>query len=248
MFEALNQVRKRWDNSEVVLIYDNLLKSKRLYLALPAQHVLAHHIILMKKHGRGPFRVCFDEHFGHVLNLPFLNVIYKGISSRYQIISMIEENNSDINLSSSRSISVSHVNLRNETSNEGLALTISELGNLVDDFESRSKNAVELMNSFTTNFKLPGSVVLHRCDIGGFKSRVSICEVGVALCQITKQTNASILIEYNSGKGLNEFEFEEAEIIAKKMNVQLIGAKNIFDLWRSIKKVQKNNIAEIRFD
>jgi 3,4-dihydroxy-2-butanone 4-phosphate synthase len=248
MFEALNQVREKWDNSEVVLVYDDLLKSKRLYLALPAQHIMVHHIQLMKKHGRGPFRVVFDEHFGHVLDLPFLNVIYKGISSRYHVVSMIEENNSDRNLNSSESFSVSHTNTKNETSNESLALTISELGNLVDDYENSSKDAVQLMNSFTKNFKLPGSVVLHRCDIGGFKSRVSICEVGIALCQITNQTSAGVLIEYNSANGTNEFELNEAEILAKKINLQLIGAKNIFDLWRSIKRVPKNKIADIRFD
>ena len=248
MFEALNQVRKKWDDSEVILVYDDLLNSKRVYLTLPAQHALPHHITLMKKHGRGQFRVVFDERFGHVLELPFLNVIYKGISSRYQIISMIEENNSDINLSSSKSISVSHVNAINETSNESLALTISELGNLVEDYESGAKKAVGLMNSFTKNFKLPGSVVLHRSDIGGFKTRVSICEIGIALCQITNQTTAGLLIEYNSADGKNEFELNEAEIIAKKLNLQLIGAKNIFDLWRSIKKVPKNKIAELRFE
>ncbi len=230
------------------MVYDDLLKSKRLYLVLPAQHILPHHIILMKKHGRGPFRVIFDEKFSHVLELPFMNVIYKGISSRYQIISMIEENNSNINLSSSRSISVSHVDASNETSNESLALTISELGNLVEDYESRSKNAVELMNSFTSNFKLPGSVALHRSDIGGFKSRVSICEIAIALCQISSQTCATALIEFNSGDGSNEFELDEAKNIASKLNLQFIGAKNIFDLWRSIKKMDKNKIAEIRFD
>ena len=101
----------------------------------------------------------------------------------------------------------------------------------------------DFMEKFAKYFKISGYVQLSRAKKGLLKAGLSSNELGLALTDINKYGPAimlSTLIDNNSGEYMRP---SDAEQIAKTHDIPLVESKIIINLWRSINKIPKKDIA-----
>lgn len=240
MFDTLNEIRKAWDESNFIVISHEHEETDTLHLVIPSQSIQPFHISEMRKNAGGLIYITIPYEFGRALELPYLSVVYSAIASRYPVISgMLTDHLPDT--AKGLSISLDHVDAQSGISAIDRAKTITSFSDLVDEHSHRKLVGKSLVTKLVSSFRIPGHVPILRSSSGLLRKYIGITELSLALCEITSQapcTTICMIMDEGTGGVLRK-----QDIIAKIDDYPLIDAKTIVNLWRSIKKVSKEDIA-----
>ncbi|MFV2015151.1 MAG: 3,4-dihydroxy-2-butanone-4-phosphate synthase, partial [Candidatus Heimdallarchaeota archaeon] len=123
-----------------------------------------------------------------------------------------------------------------------------QVGKLIDEFHSHELKQTEFIDQFRKSFKVPGHVPVIRSSLHQLKSKVSPSELSLALCEVAKYPMSSMICDMIDSKTGTYVTLEKAKALSNKHNIPMIDTKTVIDLWRSILKVPKNQIAEYKLN
>ena len=242
MFDLLDQVREAWNDSRFILINNENNPKAETALVIPSQSIRPDHIAQMRINAGGLISCAIAHQFCSSIELPFLSIIYRGISARYPLITSLLKNGSN-GFKSSFSISIDHINVKIGNTDNDRALTISSLGDIIEEYKSSKSDAIAKFSSF---FCIPGHVQLLRASHDLLRRRIGHTELSLALCEIASQSPTTTICKMIDEKTGNSLILEDATKFAKENDFPLIDSKKIIHLWRSIKKVPKSEIYGIK--
>jgi 3,4-dihydroxy 2-butanone 4-phosphate synthase len=195
----------------------------------------------MREQAGGIISATLPYNFCRALELPFLHTIYKWVASRYPIINVLYENKQNTAGRNNFSISLDHIDVETGLSDSDRALTISTLGEIVDDFKGET-NRVNLLKRFSSTFQIPGHVNLFRASHGLLRRNLGISELSIALCEISDQPLSTVVCRIISDEQ-NEIK-DYLHLMSEENDYPLVEKQVVINLWRSIKKVPKDEIVK----
>ncbi|MCY3412334.1 MAG: 3,4-dihydroxy-2-butanone-4-phosphate synthase [Candidatus Heimdallarchaeota archaeon] len=242
MFEILKELRDSWNDSNPIIIFDNYNSTTASYLVLPSQHTYSAQFARLVDFGATVIATIGDE-LAKFLDLPTLEVLYRGLESRYTIISALLHNGQKHQKFNTLVPPLGHINAQSGVTHEDIALTIRELGEFAAKFESTSPDRYEFIEEFGSNFYIPGHLNVIRGKRGLLKTRVSITELSLALCQISNQAPSTVMVPLINPMTDTFYTEDETKNLALQEGISFVDAKIIINLWRSLRKVNKKSIA-----
>ncbi|MDH5401034.1 MAG: 3,4-dihydroxy-2-butanone-4-phosphate synthase [Candidatus Heimdallarchaeota archaeon] len=242
MFEILNQIKEAWNNNKFILLYDSDKREGEVDMVLPSQLIQPYHIAELREHAGGLICTALADEICRNITLPFLSTIYEAMSSVYPIINLMSSHKLPYGAKSSFSVSVNHVKAFTGITDVDRALTISALGEISDKFATSKLTRVEITNEFGSTFRIPGHVPILRGAHGLMKKRKGHTELSLALCEITNHAPSATMCEMMDSKNNKALSIEDAKNLGEQFDFPYIDGKTIINLWRSIKKINKNEI------
>lgn len=246
MFDILDRIKEAWDNSKFIIIFDSEKRENECDMVIPSQIVRYDHIAELRVNAGGLICTALSPEYAKNIGLPYLDVVYHGIESRYPLISQMLSHELPLGAKSSFSLSVNHINAHTGITDKDRALTISEIGNLADEFQNGSLRKQELLMKFGATFRIPGHVPLLKASTGLLKKRLGHTELSIALCDLTKHAPSATFAEIMDSKTGKALSLQNAKNFAEKNDIPLIDGRTIINLWRSIKKIPKDKIASFK--
>ncbi len=210
-------------------------------MMFPSELVVPAHVAQMRRDAGGLICVALSDEHCKKLQLPFIATVYENVRNLYPVIGMMSDHGLPYGARSSFSLNVNHVKAFTGITDEDRSLTISELGNEARKFQE-GMGKEELMKSFGTNFRLPGHVPLLRGAAGLLKSRLGHTELGLALCELTKNAPSVVMCEMMDAKTFKATSLEKARKYAEEHDLVLVDGNTVINLWCAIKKIPKRDI------
>lgn len=249
MFEQLAKIKAAWAENKVILLVNPIKSpntiSEKISFVIPANNLNIKNLRKMKNNISGPISVVMSYDLCKILELPFIRTVYRAIASRYPIIDEFmkaDKSNQEVS-SSAYSLSIDAIDSEFGSTDLDISSTINKIGSIVDQYYHHELLQKEFVNLFTNSFKIPGHVQILRSSLHLLKSKVTIAELSIALCEISKYPMAAVICDMIDPKSGTYLSRQMAEKYAIKNGIPIIDTKTIIDLWRSILKVQKNKIA-----
>ena len=157
----------------------------------------------------------------------------------------MQENKSNSEIANSAySLTIDSVDAEFGNTFNDVLTTVQRVGKLIDGFHSHELKQNEFVTQFRKSFKIPGHVPLIRSSLHKLKGKVSQSELSLALCEVAKFPLSSVVCDMIDSKTGTYLSIDKAKAISSKNNLPIIDTKTVIDLWRSILKVPKNDIAE----
>ena len=223
---------------------------EKITLVAPTTIITSQMLRQIRDFGGVNVAITISYHICKILELPFLRTVYRAVSSRYPIIDYFmtqDKSNSEIS-KSAYSLTIDGIDVEfGNTDNEILA-TIQQMGKLIDEFHSHELKQTEFIDQFRKSFKVPGHVPVIRSSLHQLKSKVSSSELSLALCEVAKYPMSAMICDMIDSKTGTYVTLEKAKALSNKHNIPMIDTKTVIDLWRSILKVPKNQIAEYKLN
>ncbi len=238
MFDLLELIETTWDKGEPIVIYHDYRENKISYLALPGQYFTSALMKEFRTKGSGIIRLIISHKFAHAFDIPIIANLLDGRSSRFKILEFMNIMNKENDYSLSKSISLNHKNVKNGILDEDRALTISEFSNIIDDFLA-GNSVKSIAKRISSDFVYPGQIEIHRTEYGLLKRKTSIAEIVIALSELVNQTPSIVINEII----MDDDNYKTIEKFCVSNGYPLINSTTVIHLWRSIKKIDKNNIA-----
>lgn len=248
MFENLNEVRRKWVDSEFVLLHDVSNQMEKISLVIPSQMITNKHLSFIRSCRGGQLTTVLGDKYAKFLEFPQLESIFNAMTSRYQLVNVMMQNFDENNIQNGITISISHIDHKFENTNKSVIKTLNAIGDFADDFVKNYPNRYEFINKFGQSFYIPGTNPIVSASIGLLQTKISTAELCIALSEISSQAPAicySDLMNEQTGDYLN---YKKASLMAKKHQIPIIESNNLINLWRSIKKIAKSKIAQPRRD
>tara|TARA_B100000287_G_scaffold430887_1_gene487016 strand:+ start:2115 stop:2801 length:687 start_codon:yes stop_codon:yes gene_type:complete len=224
MFDKLNNVKSNWSNGKPVIIQ----KNKQHVLAIPCislnESIFGEIWEKMEKEMQIllPFQI-FKE-----LELPSLKILGDSISPRFPIATQLFRNAKSKFLDN-QSLKIGPRKIESETDyNDKLYNFCLEIGTIIDDRINNNIDREKLLMKFYNLSETPGIFTVTRPVFKSLLRQNSIFELVYDLSKIAKFEGAILVKPLNNLK--NELKYE------------IMDAQTIFNLWRSINKIQKNRI------
>lgn len=249
MFDQLDNVKTAWSENRVVMLRTSISASsskEKITIVVPTPIMTSNMLKQMRELGNSQICVVASYDLCKTLELPFLRTVYRAVSSRYPIIDYFlkqDQTNSEIS-KSAPSLAIDGIDVEFGNTDKDILKTILRVGNLIDGFHHHELKQKEFVGQFRNSFKIPGNVPLIRSSLHLLKSKVSTYELSIALCEIAKYPMTATICDLIDSKTGTYLTIEKAEALSTKYNIPLIEMKTVIDLWRSILKVPKNQIAD----
>lgn len=242
MFDILDNIRDAWNENRFVFLLNTKGEHEIVTAVLPSQLFQYAHFQRLREFQTTDPSVTLTYQFCKTLELPYMNTIFRAVSSRYPIVDNLLPYQSGASISESAySLSVDHISTEEGSSYKEMEITIQSIGDLVDRANSELKMN-EVRKEFGSTFRIPGHVRLIRSSLGGMRQKISTTELSLALCEVAKFSTSTVnadLIDVKSGNFLNH---NKGLSLAEASGIATIDAKTVIDLWRSIFKVPKNEL------
>lgn len=249
LFDQLDNVKTAWNENRVVMLQNSLLSSsvkEKITLVAPTSIITSHMLKQIRDFGGANITVIISYALCKTLELPFIRTVYRAVASRYPIIDYFltqEKSNSEIS-NSAYSLTIDSIDAEFGNTYDDVLATIQQIGKLIDEFHNHELKQNEFVTQFRRSFKIPGHVPVIRSSLHQLKGKVSTSELSLALCEVAKFPMTSVICDMIDPKTGTYLTVEKAKIISSKQNIPIIDTKTVIDLWRSILKVPKNDIAE----
>lgn len=239
MFDVLKEIREQWLNGGKIVLIDDYNIQKSTYLVIPAQSCTIESINSLRQHG-GQITAGISSNFAHHVGLEPLQTMFLGLSSRYSVISIMLQNIHSILQPTNFLPSISHISATKGLTASDLTITAQTLGDLADEFISKSPEKYSFQKKFASQFYIPGHLQITRALHGLMMKKVSVTELSLALCEISNQAPCTIYSPLlMNGEFMNQTQASE---FASNEKLPIIDAKLVINLWRSIKKINKGKI------
>ncbi|MET1124769.1 MAG: 3,4-dihydroxy-2-butanone-4-phosphate synthase [Archaeoglobaceae archaeon] len=226
--EALKRFRK----GEFVLIYDFDDREGETDLAIPAIHVRPKDVAKMRIDGGGLICVAIHPVAARKLGLPFMHDVLAAASEKMPQLAKVAAFDISYDSRSSFSLWVNHRRTFTGITDRDRALTISRLGEVVD--EVMLGREVD----FGSEFRSPGHVALLRAADGLVYERVGQTELSVALAEMAGVAPAVAICEMldaETGKALSK---EDAMRYAEENDVPFIDGRTIVQKYKEFREVE----------
>ncbi|MHA2027882.1 MAG: 3,4-dihydroxy-2-butanone-4-phosphate synthase [Candidatus Kariarchaeaceae archaeon] len=249
MFDQLDNVRSAWIENRVTMLVNPVnpgSEVEKVTLVAPTTIFSLEMLDQMRSIGNNIAEVVISYELCKTLELPFIRTVYRAVSSRYPIIDYFmkqEASNQEIS-KSAYSMLIDAVNSEYGNTDKDRLQTIQQIGDLIDQFDNHELKKKEFVDKFRKSFKIPGYVPVIRSSLHSLKSKVSTYELSIALTEIAKYPATAVICDMIDLKDGSFLRPDKAEKISTKLNVPMIDTKTTIDLWRSIFKVPKNEIAD----
>lgn len=249
LFDQLDNVKTAWNENRVVMLQNSLLSSsikEKITLVAPTSIITSHMLKQIRDYGGANITVNISYALCKTLELPFMRTVYRAVASRYPIIDYFmsqETSNSEIS-NSAYSLTIDSVETEFGNTFNDVLKTVQQVGKLIDGFHNHELKQNEFVAQFRKSFKVPGHVPVIRSSLHQLKGKVSITELSLALCQVAKFPLTAVISDMIDPKTGIYLTIEKAKTVSSKHNIPIIDTKTVINLWRSILKVPKNDIAE----
>ena len=224
MFDELNNVKTNWSNGRPVIIQ----KNKQNVLAIPC--ISLNESIFYEIWGKIekeiqillPFQI-FKE-----LELPSMKILGDSISPRFPIATQLFRN-AKTQFLDNLSMKIGPRKIEDKIDyNLKLYEFCLEIGTIIDERINNSIDRQKLLMKFYNMSETPGIFTIARPVFKSLLRQNSIFELVYDLSKIAKFEGAIVVIPLNN--------------LSKELKYEIIEEKTIFNLWRSINKIQKNQI------
>ncbi|MBW6518322.1 MAG: 3,4-dihydroxy-2-butanone-4-phosphate synthase [ANME-2 cluster archaeon] len=193
----MQQAVESLKNGRMILLFDSEDREGETDFVIPADSTTPQHIYQMRKDGGGLICVAIHPIAAQMLGLPFYADIlrHSSISGNGKILRKLVEKQGDIPYDSKSSFSlwVNHRDTFTGIPDRDRALTISRMGNLVQD--AMDGKEVDISNEFRS----PGHVSLLRAASGLVHDRIGQTELSVVIAQLAGITPAMAICEMLDG-------------------------------------------------
>jgi 3,4-dihydroxy-2-butanone 4-phosphate synthase len=248
VFDQLDNVRSAWNENRVIMLINPIDQDSEQKVTLVAPTTVFSFEMLsqMKSIGNNIVEVVISYELCKILELPFVRTVYRAVSSRYPIIDyFMKQDESNLEISKSAySLLIDAVDSGAGNTDLSRFKTIELIGGLIEQYTNHEIKQNEFVEKFRKSFKIPGYVPLIRSSLHSLKSKVSTFELSLALTEIAKYPVSAVICDIIDEKDGSFLNIDKAQKISVKYNIPMIDTKTTIDLWRSIFKVPKNQIAD----
>ncbi len=217
-------------DGKMVLIYDFEHREGETDMVLPAVAMTSREVARMRVEAGGLICVAVSSEAAERLCLPFMSDILKLVSSngcRLKLDSICEQpGDLAYDTRSSFSISVNHRGVRTGITDIDRALTIQEIGNIVDRTTNNEKT------NFGALFRSPGHVPLLRAAEGLLNERRGQTELSVALANmagICPAMTVCEMLDAETGRALTK---EDSIDYARRNGLIFVTGQAIVDAYK----------------
>ncbi len=217
-------------NGKMVLIYDFEYREGETDLVMPAVSLTSRDVARMRLEAGGLICVAISSTAAERLCLPFMSDILKLVSSngcRLQLDSICEQpGDLAYDTRSSFSISVNHRGVRTGITDIDRALTIQEIGKIVEQTGNNEET------DFGATFRSPGHVPLLRAAGGLLNERKGQTELSIALANmagICPAMTVCEMLDAETGKALTK---EDSLAYAQRNGLVFVTGQAIVDAYK----------------
>jgi 3,4-dihydroxy 2-butanone 4-phosphate synthase len=207
-----------------ILIFDDVKREGETDLVFASQFVTPSAIKMLRKDAGGLICTTLREEDAKVINLPFLEDLYK----RFLPYGKIATDTKDLRYDSHSSFSftMNHRKTYTGIPDNDRSLTITEFAKFIENI-SKKKDVLE---DFYREFRIPGHVHLIVAREKYFKNRQGHTELSTYLMEKAGLVPSATLAEMLSDDG-DAMSREEAIKFAADHKLTFIDGKEIIDLW-----------------
>ncbi len=242
IFESLKGIKDSWAQGKPILLYDDDNREGEIDMIMPSEHVSPQIVAQMRNDAGGLICCAIPDELCRVLELPFMDIIYKRISSLFPTIRRMNNHQLPYGAKSSFSVSINHTKSFTGITDIDRSLTISEVGRITRLFQSEPVSKIDLMDLWGETFRIPGHVPLLRGANGLLRSRLGHTELGLALCDLTKNSMSITVCEMLDSETNKALSIEKAISYAEDNNLIYVDGQSVIHLWSSLKKIPKREI------
>ncbi len=218
-------------NGEMVLIYDFEHREGETDMVMPALSMTSHEVARMRLEAGGLICVAVSSEAAERLCLPFMSDVLKLVSSNgcHLKLDSICEQPGDLayDTRSSFSIYVNHRGVRTGITDIDRALTIQEIGKIVEQTTNNKKT------DFGSMFRSPGHVPLLRAAKGLLNERKGQTELSVALANMAGVCPAMTVCEMLDAKTGRALTKKDSIDYARRNGLIFITGQAIVDAYES---------------
>ncbi len=207
-----------------ILIFDDAKREGETDMIYASQFVTPEAIRMLRTEAGGLICQTLTDREASILNLPFLEDIYRRFLPYGQIATDTKDMGYDTH--SSFSFTINHRNTYTGITDNDRAKTITS----VVEFFKNLKNKDKAIEDFYSEFRIPGHVHLIVARKGYFSNRRGHTELATYLMDRLGLFPSATLAEMLSTSG-NAMTHEEAERYATKNGLIFIEGKDIIDEW-----------------
>ncbi|MCL7414005.1 MAG: 3,4-dihydroxy-2-butanone-4-phosphate synthase [ANME-2 cluster archaeon] len=194
---TVQQAVESLKNGTMILLFDSEDREGETDFVIPAASITPHHIYQMRKEGGGLICVAIHPIAAQRLGLPFYADILRhtDINGNGKILRKLVEKQGDIpyDAKSSFSLWVNHRDTFTGIPDRDRALTISRMGNLVQNAMDGKEVDISI------EFRSPGHVSLLRAASGLVHDRIGQTELSVVLAHLAGIAPAMAICEMLDG-------------------------------------------------
>ncbi|MDF1557299.1 MAG: 3,4-dihydroxy-2-butanone-4-phosphate synthase [ANME-2 cluster archaeon] len=227
----VNQAIDSLKKGEMILLFDSEDREGETDFVIPATNTTPEYIYQMRKDGGGLICVAIHPSAAQKLDLPFYADILRHteLNGNGKTLKKLVEKQGDIPYDSKSSFSlwVNHRDTFTGISDRDRALTITQMGNLVQD----AMNGKEVDISY--KFRSPGHVSLLRAAEGLANERTGQTELSVALAQLAGITPAMAICEMLNGSTGLALSKADAQKYANKHGLVFVEGKDVIHVFNS---------------
>ncbi|MEA3294676.1 MAG: 3,4-dihydroxy-2-butanone-4-phosphate synthase [Euryarchaeota archaeon] len=232
--KSVQQAVKSIQKNEMILLFDAEDREGETDFVIPASNVTPDHIYQMRRDGGGLICVAIHPTAAKRLGLPYYSDIlhHSDLNGNGKILRKLVEKDGDIPYDSRSSFSlwVNHRDTFTGIGDRDRTLTISRIGNVVQD--TMSGIDVDL----SSEFRSPGHVSLLRAASGLVDERTGQTELSVVLAQLACITPAMAICEMLDGHTGLALTKQDALKYAKENDLVFIEGKDVVKEYnRSLK-------------
>lgn len=213
---------------EPILIFDDPSRERETDIVLLSTHVNPGMVRLMREEAGGLLCVTVPNQCMKDLGLSFQHDILRTASSQFPVISRLLPDSMPYDTKSAFGLWVNHRRTYTGVSDKDRALTISEIGKLVDDMGSLEP--LEARERFVRDFMVPGHVPLLHPAQGLLDERSGHTELATAMSLMGNMTPSLALIEMLGDDG-GSLSRDKAERVASARGWAYVDGREIKQAW-----------------
>lgn len=173
--KAIDELKK----GKPILLYDSEGREEETDIVIPAQHVTADYVRMLRRDGGGLLCLALHHDIAQRLGLPFLTDVWKSAAITYPVFNELWPDDIPYDEKSSFSITINHRKTFTGISDQDRCLTIKELARIGEQaYSGNLENG-----AFGRAFRSPGHVILLRAAEGLLENRQGHTELSVSLME-----------------------------------------------------------------
>jgi len=213
-----------------VFIYDADGREEETDIVFISEFVEPEDVMFMRKQGGGLICTTITDNIAEIIGLPFLVDVLKSAEDTFPIITDSLPSNLPYDTKSAFSLTVNHRNNYTGITDKDRAMTISEIGKLVEAV-SNGLNNDKAARSFTDNFRNPGHLFLLRTSRDILKDRFGHTELSTAMAIMAEQTPSATICEMMGNDG-NALSKDLARKFAQDRDLQFLEGAEVVEEWK----------------
>ena len=228
MNDSIEEVIRTVKEGRFAMIYDADGREEEVDLVIPSAYVGPDEVRRLRRDAGGLICVTVPPETWKILELPYLQEVYKHASSEYQILSHMKADDIPYDEISTFTLSVNHRDTFTGISDNDRALTINKFAQVGKSLEDMEQDDAKRL--FGKEFRTPGHVFLLNATEGLVSNRMGHTELTTALLVLADMYPSMTICEMLSSDGDSMTEAEAVEY-GESNDIPLLEGKYIKKAW-----------------